>query len=684
MSVSLRSSSAFLAAVAVGALGAPPAGAQAPVAPSTARDTAALPPVVVTATRVPLALPVQPVGVTVLDGADLRARGLLNVAQALREVPGAAVVQSGSFGGVTSLFVRGGESRFTKVLVDGVPANQPGGSFDFAFLTTDNVERIEVVRGPASVLYGSDAVSGVVQIFTRRGRGPAAPRASLRGGTYGTVDADLGVHGGSQRFGYSLGAAQHVTSGLFGDSVVALPGGAGTRTLDNTFRNTVLSGAVRATPSAASDVTVTARYNTGRYHFPTNGNGTVVPLQNASRDDQRTVVGVDVGQRLTRAIEGRVLLTANEQRLASRDQPTSAADTLRFYSESRDALYRRAAEARLNVTLAPGAVLTGGVEHMGQGQSSRGVSSSRFGTTPQRFTATRRNTAYYGQLLGRALGAGGAEQGASYTLSGRVDDNQRFGTFGTYRAGAGYAFRTGTRLRAAAGTAFTEPRFDENFTTTFTRGNPALRPQRTRSWEAGVEQQLAGGRFGASATYFDQRFRDLIQFRGIARNAPAADSSNYVNIGGATARGVELEARARALGPIDVSASYTRLRTRVTEPGAGGATFTQGAALIRRPATQGAATVQGRLPRQGTLALTGTYFGRRDDVDFSRFPSPRVRLGGYALFDLAADVPVLSGRGRVPAALTARVDNVLDREYQAVQGYLAPGRVVLVGVRVGR
>jgi vitamin B12 transporter len=672
----LAGSSAALAALAPAA-----SRGQSPAA----RDTASLPPVVVTATRVPLAVPVQPAAVTVLDGADLRARGLVSVAQALREVPGAAVVQSGSFGGVTSLFLRGGESRFTKVLVDGVPANQPGGSFDFAFLTTDNIERIEIVRGPASVLYGSDAMSGVVQIFTRRGGGPPAPRASVRAGTYGTVDADVGLRGGGGRLGYSLGAAQHVTRGLLGDSVVALPGGSGSRTLDNTFRNTVLSGALRATPDAASDATLTARHSTGRYHFPTNGNGAVVPLQNASRDDARTLVGLDAGRRVGRAVEARVLLTANEQRLASRDQPTAAGDTLRFYSQGRDALYRRAAEARLNVTLAPGAVLTGGVEHMGQGQSTRATSSSRFGVTPQRFTAARRNTAYYAQLLGRALaGDRGDAGGATYTLSGRVDDNQQFGTFGTYRAGAGYALPTGTRLRGSAGTAFKEPRFDENFTTTFTRGNPALRPERARSWEAGLEQEFAGGRFGASATYFDQRFRDMIQFRGIPRGAPAADSTNYVNVGGATARGVEVEARARGLGPVDLSASVTRLRTRVTDPGAGGATFTRGAALIRRPALQGAATLQTRLPRMGTLAATGTYFGRRDDVDFSRFPSPRVRLGGYGLVDLAADVPVVAGAARVPAALTARVDNLFDREYQAVQGYLAPRRAVLVGVRVGR
>ena len=155
----------------------------------SARDTAGLRPIVVTATRVAVATSAPTASTTVLQGAELRARGVLTVTDALREVPGAAVVQQGSWGGLTSLFVRGGESRYTKVLIDGVPANQPGGQLDLAVLSLDDVERIEVVRGPTSVLYGSDAISGVVQIFTRQGRGPAsasARRTTARPGCWAT------------------------------------------------------------------------------------------------------------------------------------------------------------------------------------------------------------------------------------------------------------------------------------------------------------------------------------------------------------------------------------------------------------------------------------------------------------------------------------------------------------------
>ena len=156
--------------------------APATLAAQVAGDTTSLPEIVVTATRYPVAADSVASTVTVLRGDDLRAQGIRFVADALRQVPGAHVVQSGPFGSATSLFLRGGESDYVKVLVDGAPVNQPGGFYDFGSLTTDNVERIEVLRGPASVLYGSDAITGVVQIVTRQRRRGAPTLRGRRGG----------------------------------------------------------------------------------------------------------------------------------------------------------------------------------------------------------------------------------------------------------------------------------------------------------------------------------------------------------------------------------------------------------------------------------------------------------------------------------------------------------------------
>jgi vitamin B12 transporter len=154
-------------------------------------DSTRLPRVVVTATRLHSPIGGNIASVSVLHGDSLRARGVRDVAEALREVPGASVVRSGSYGAQTALFLRGAENDYVRVLVDGVAMNEPGGSIDLAAYTIDNVDRIEVVRGPASVLYGSDAVAGVVQIFTRRARGEAQVDASVSGATFGTRLADV-------------------------------------------------------------------------------------------------------------------------------------------------------------------------------------------------------------------------------------------------------------------------------------------------------------------------------------------------------------------------------------------------------------------------------------------------------------------------------------------------------------
>src|SRR5918997_7231063 len=179
------------------------------------QDTTRLPELVVTPTRLP-AEPDQVVSsVTTIKGEDLRVRGVHFVQDALREVPGASVVQIGSFGGVTSLFLRGGESDYVKVLIDGVPANQAGGGVNWANLTTDNVDRIEILRGPGSVIYGSDAVSGVVQIFTRQGQSGLSVEGGAEAGTFGTIKGHGAVRGGTSKLGYSADASRFSTDGIY-------------------------------------------------------------------------------------------------------------------------------------------------------------------------------------------------------------------------------------------------------------------------------------------------------------------------------------------------------------------------------------------------------------------------------------------------------------------------------------
>src|SRR5216117_245546 len=250
------------------------------LAGQTPADTVELNPVVVTATRIPTPADGVPVAVTVLRGTELRERGILTVAEALRGVPAASVVTTSSYGSQTSLFLRGGQSNYVKVLIDGVPQNAPGGAYDFANLTTDNIERIEVVRGPASVLYGSDAVAGVVQIFTRDGGGAAHGSLAARGGTYGSGALDATLSGGDGRASYALSVSRFLSDGL--DSI------------NNQFQNEVFSARARYQPDGRTDAALSIRYGDALYHFPRVYRGVVVS-NNQHQRERGPSVGVDFG-----------------------------------------------------------------------------------------------------------------------------------------------------------------------------------------------------------------------------------------------------------------------------------------------------------------------------------------------------------------------------------------------------
>src|SRR5258705_6037475 len=319
-------------------------------------DTARLGTVVVSASKVPRPAATLSQAGTVLSGDDLRARGVVRVSDALREVPGASLVQSGSYGAITSLFLRGGESRYTKVLIDGVAVNSPGGSFDFSHLTTDNIDRIEIVRGPASVLYGADAVTGIVQIFTRRGSDQGRMSFGGRGGTYRSLDLDADAVGSTPLGGISLGAAHHSTDGI-------IP-------FNNAYRNGTLSSALTLAQSAAGDARVTARYTTAEFHYPTDFTGAPVDT-NSYRVQHRLTVGLDAGRSLTPNIEARLLAGNNDVWDLSEDIAVPFGGTAPQHSAFRSRGYRRNVEGRLGFTLPTDATVTVGGTYEQEPEKSR-------------------------------------------------------------------------------------------------------------------------------------------------------------------------------------------------------------------------------------------------------------------------------------------------------------------------
>jgi vitamin B12 transporter len=632
-------------------------GSAASVRAQQAGDTTVLRPVVVSATRVPIGQDAAPASVTVLRGEDLRARGITTVSDALAAVPGLAVVRSGSFGATTAVFARGGESDYMKVLVDGVPLNNPGGAFDFATLSTDNIDRIEVVRGPASVVYGSDAVSGVVQLFTRHGAGAPRGSASIRGGSFGTLEGEAGAGGSSRALGYSLGVASRESDGI-------LP-------FNNDYRNRVASGRLTFELPVAT-IDLTARRIDATYHFPTDGSGAVVD-SNAARRDHRTVLGLNASKSVTSRVAVRLLGAASRLDGGSANDPDSPGDTAGFYSRDDSRIDRRSVDLRADIRAADQATVSVGA--VVEREQARSTGESQFQTFPvsvTTFAAHRTDKSAYAQVIGNAL------RRATYTASGRVDETATFGTFVTGRASLAWDLGRGSSVRAAVGNAFKAPAFDETFSSSFTIGNPDLRPEQTVSWEVSAEQRVFG-RAVVSATYFDQRFRDLIQY--VVGDASTGFRGTNENLAAATSHGVELEARAPNVARFDLGANLTLLRTRVTDAGTGAfGTFVNGDRLLRRPARTAAFDAAYHPGHGSTLGAVVRYVGARDDRDFAN--DVRVELDAYTLVDLTAELSLASvSHGLSPLALTARVENAFDRAYQPVFGFDAPGRAVLVGVR---
>jgi vitamin B12 transporter len=618
--------------------------------------------VVVSASKVPRPASTLTQAVTVLRGEDLRARGVMRVADALREVPGAMLVQNGSYGAATSLFLRGGESRYTKVLIDGIAINTSGGAVDLSNLTTDNIDRIEIVRGPASVLYGADAVSGIVQIFTRKAVGEPRASIGLRAGSYRAFDADANASLANSNAGVSLGAAHHSTSGV-------LP-------FNNGYRNGTLSSALSLGNASSGDATFTARYTSAEFHFPTDFAGRAVDTNSYSAE-HRLTFGLDAGRTLTQFAQARFLAGANEVSNLSEDitTPFGASEPVHSAFASRGS--RRTVESRLSLFLPSAATLTLGGSYERQAERSSNATGpvGEPATPTDSFDAARSDVAYYSELLGNPA------NWISYSLSGRVDDNSDYRRAGTYRIGLALGDVHTLRLRASSSTAFNAPAFSQLRPTLYTVGSPRLKPERAKSSEVGITSGLNTAWAQLNVNYFTQRFADLIQY---IDGAPPDFKGSYANLARASSDGYEGQLDLFPSSELRASVSFTVVDPRITEisPSYQGPDAV-GDALIRRPSHSGSAVVTYARPSGGSLGVAFSFVGKRPDIDFTQFPSPRVTLPAYTKIDLSGDLPIAAIE-RTGLTLDARVENLLNKRYEDVLNFRTPGRTILIGARATR
>ncbi|MBU00729.1 MAG: hypothetical protein CME14_05590, partial [Gemmatimonadetes bacterium] len=365
--------------------------------------------------------------VTVLYGAKLRADGITSVADALRSEAGIHIVRNGSFGAVTSVFMRGGESDYVLVLLDDMQINQPGGAFDLAELDLAQVERIEIVRGPGSALHGSDAVSGVIHVITRAGSSSTTSHVSTRIGSYGRRDFTAKIGGGSERPAYSISASRTSTDGIF--------------TKNNQHVNTTVSGSARLVTADKTRADLSVRLGDRRYHFPTDGSGQMMDANSFTYTD-RNAASLRVERSVSEALNFEALIGLTSTSGGLDDAPDNAADTLGFFGFTSLNHFRRSSvnlRAHLQVDEM---VVTGGWEIEHEHQRSFTESSSQFGTSSDQSDNDRLNQAYYAHAISR-------HQNIVLNGGARLEHNERFGTFATWQIGATWTpFKSKyTRLR---------------------------------------------------------------------------------------------------------------------------------------------------------------------------------------------------------------------------------------------
>ncbi|MBS1817069.1 MAG: TonB-dependent receptor [Acidobacteria bacterium] len=626
--------------------------------------------IVVTATRTDAPSSQVGVSTTTITAEEIERRQQPPVAELLRTAPGVAVIQTGGTGGVTGLFVRGGESSYNKVLVDGIPLNEPGGTFNFNTLSSEHVERVEMVRGANSALFGSDAMSSVIQVFTARGEAGSGARPTttvqLDGGNYGTMRASASTRGVVNAFDYALGASRFSSDN---------------RVPNSAFDLTTLSANLGGTVGSSTTIRGVVRAQIGTNGTP----GQTAygrPDMDASYQHDDVVGGVTVDQQVTRTFRQRLTYSLGSSWQSStnlvEDRPYTPTYEGRvapfaftdFTFDSRTTLRRHYASYQGDWHVGRATAGDHRITLLADWNGERARLEDRLASTGQRASRDNVGVAAQHQFLWRRL---------STTAGIRIERNSSFGTAVVPRASAALLLRRGagaigdTRLHGASGLGIKEPTVLQSFSTSpYFRGNPELQPEKSRAIEAGIEQRLAGDRLKADLTWFDNRYRNIIGLR-----STGGYTSEYFNIGLTRARGIELSGEASPVAALHLRAGYTLVDSAILESTSPSSpVFAVGQWAFRRPRHSGFVQAAWEWQRL-TADLSGTMVGRYVDSDFSSLTPPILANPGRTLWNVRSSYRVT---GQLVALLS--IDNLTGRDYQEPLGYLALQRVVRAGVRV--
>jgi len=605
-----------------------------------------LPDTVVSASRV--VVPSKEVGssVSVITGEEMQRRQIRVVADALRDVPGVSVNQTGPRGLFTQVRIRGNEGNHTKVFIDGVEANDPSGDneFDFANLLAADVERVEIIRGPQSALWGSDAIGGVINVITKRGKSGMRANGYFEVGSFDTYSGNAAFGGAGKNYRYKASGSFLGTQGVnmsrsgsetdgYKNGTLSLSGALdATDTLELSANGTYIANKVQSDPQSFTtglffdgDQERDGDQFYGRVQGKLEsfgGRWENILGGNYTHTDFKNTVDTDFSSS-NQGAKSRLDYQSNY--FFSTPSMASANHTLTLYAQTVHETFQ-------NESLVPGA---------DQKQSLN-------------------STSVAGEYLV------GLWQRLFLTGSLRHDNNDRFKNSDTYRVTGAYLHaESGTRVHASMGTGVKNPGFFELFgfiPGTFV-SNPNLKPEESWGWDLGYEQKFFRDRLVMDLTYFKQEVSDEITLIFL----PTLQTSVANQDGTSHRQGVEVSAKAALSENLNLGAAYTWVE----------ATNPDGSEEVRRPQQIASLVLDYVLPsRRGNVNLNVQYNGPMQDFDFSTFPASRQKLDGYTLVTLAG-----AFRLDKNIELTARIENLLDEEYEEVWSAQSPGIGFYAGVR---
>jgi vitamin B12 transporter len=606
--------------------------------------------IIVTGARTPLTINQLGSAATVITRDDIEQRQVRYVTDLLRAVPGFSISHTGVAGSQTQVRVRGSEANHVLVLIDGVRANDPatGDEFRWEYLTTGDIERVEIVRGPQSSLWGSDAMAAVVHIITRKGNGDPAFNGYVEGGSFDTSNAGLSGTFGGPGWSVSAGIENLETEG----SNISRTG-----TEKDGSDITTASLAVQLNATNAVTLDFSLRVTDAYSQFdPVDFFVTGLPIDGdvaTAADSLYAQVGARIGtedSRVAHRLSARYFDSDNRNLVDGSKASSSASDrtTLMYQAD---------------ISLGEN-ILALALEHERTTFEQRGEIVFGDPNQIQEMDVTSIIADYQGLSHDRF----------TWLVSARFDDNSDFDDVVSGRLSLAYDVSNTTTLRGAVGTGYKNPTFTERFGFFPGQfiGNPELKPESSTSFDIGIDQELLDGAMMLQASLFRQDLEDEINgfvfdpmtFMSTAENMP----------GTSTRSGAELSAQWRPNDSFDMGASYTYTDSK--EENALG----EEVAEVRRPRHAGALSLgYHTADRRFSAALAADYGGTRTDVFFPPFPEPSetVTLDSYWLLDLTLQYKITAS-----SSLFARGSNLLDEDYEQVYGYQTPGRAAYLGIRL--